>query len=58
MDPITRKKPRGPGLALLIVGIVFVAVGAGTRQTAFLTLGPSLVAIGVVLLANARRHAS
>jgi hypothetical protein len=44
---------RGPGAALLVIGVVFVAVGS-SGQRAFLATGLAFLAVGVVLLLRAR----
>ena len=56
MDPVSTKQFRGPGLVFLGVGIVFLAVGASTQRTVLLTMVPSMVALGIVFLAQARRR--
>lgn len=46
---------RNSGTVFLICGLVFLAVGAGTRQVAFLAMGPAFLAIGIAFLARARK---
>jgi uncharacterized membrane protein HdeD (DUF308 family) len=58
MAPIRKPQLRGPGVVFLIVGIVFLGVGVIAGQTTFLTMGPSMVAIGIAFIASARRRPS
>jgi hypothetical protein len=51
-------KPRrqnGAGTVFLICGLSFLGVGIGTRQTAFLTLGPTFLVLGIALMARGHR---
>ena len=43
------------GLVFLVVGIVFLASGLATRNAGLWAPGPAFIALGVVLMANARR---
>lgn len=63
MAPIPRSEAAGPrpGAArfpYLMLGLVFLGVGLGTHQAAFLTIGPAFVAIGIALLARNRKRTS
>jgi hypothetical protein len=45
---------RTPGMAFLIIGVAFLALGASGRR-AFLGIGVAFFAIGVAFLARERR---
>lgn len=49
------RSTRSPGLVFLIVGIVFLAAGFATRNTGLWAPGPAFIALGVALMASARR---
>ena len=49
------RSTRSPGLAFLIVGVVFLAAGIATRNTGLWAPGPAFIALGVALLARTRR---
>jgi uncharacterized membrane protein HdeD (DUF308 family) len=51
---IDTTRPRRPGAVFLVCGLVFLGVGAATRQAAFLALGPAFLVLGIALLARAR----
>jgi hypothetical protein len=50
------RRTHGLGIVFLGVGITFLAVGAATQRMALLTAGPSMVALGIVFIASARRR--
>ncbi|MGN6512530.1 MAG: hypothetical protein ACTHKZ_03025 [Lysobacteraceae bacterium] len=45
----------GSGTAFLVVGLVFLALGAGRHLAVFLAIGAAFVAIGASFLARARK---
>ena len=47
------RPPRGPGAALIAIGVVFLAIGSAGPH-AFLPIGVVFIVIGGVLLARAR----
>jgi membrane-bound ClpP family serine protease len=50
-------KPSGaPGIALIVIGVVFIAIGS-SGQRAFVGLGAAFAVIGLVLLLRQRRAA-
>jgi hypothetical protein len=54
----TPQKPRrqsGAGFVFLICGLSFLGVGIANRQTAFLTMGPTFLVLGVALMARAHK---
>lgn len=51
------KSFKAVGVALLILGAAFLALGFSQGQSAFRVGGPVLVFFGIVLLAQARRNA-
>ena len=56
IDPRPRTRlARSPGSVCLVLGIAFLALGAGTRQIAFLAIGPAFLVIGIAFLARARK---
>jgi hypothetical protein len=50
----TRRQP-GAGFVFLICGLSFLGVGIANRQTAFLTMGPTFLVLGVALMARAHK---
>ena len=48
-------RKRAPGAAFLACGIAFLGVGAATHDNTFFAMGPAFIAIGIALLARARR---
>ena len=42
------------GIAFLIVGVTFFAVGLVTQQSAFYGIGPAFLTIGIVFIATAK----
>jgi len=51
------KQLRGAGIAFLGAGVAFAAATLAAGQPAFIGVGASLVALGVVFLARSRRDA-
>ncbi len=49
------RSSRSSGLVFLVVGIVFLASGLASRNAGLWAPGPAFIALGVVLMANARR---
>lgn len=56
MDPAKLRQLRSVGVVFLIIGLVFLAVGAVARQTVFLTMGPSMIGMGIAFIASGRRR--
>ncbi len=48
------KSTGAPGIAFLVIGIVFIAIGSSGRS-AFVAVGAAFVAIGVVMMVRQRR---
>lgn len=51
----TPRSTRNSGLVFLIVGIVFLASGLATNNVGLWAPGPAFIALGVALMASARR---
>jgi membrane-bound ClpP family serine protease len=51
------KRPSTPGVALFVVGVVFLAVGS-SGQRGLLGIGAAFIVIGLVLLARQRQGGS
>ena len=49
------KKPGAAGIALFVVGVVFLAIGS-SGQRAFLGVGAAFVVIGLVFMLRQRRR--
>jgi hypothetical protein len=49
------RSARSLGAVFLLPGFAFLALGASTRQTAFLAIGPAFLVIGIAFLARARK---
>ena len=49
------RSSRSSGLVFLVAGIVFLASGLASRNAGLWAPGPAFIALGVVLMANARR---
>ena len=54
-DTTKPRRQNGAGFVFLICGLSFLGVGLGTRQAAFLTLGPTFLVLGVALMARDRK---
>lgn len=54
----TPRSSRSAGLVFLAVGIVFLAGGLASRNVGLWAPGPAFIALGVVLMAGARRKSS
>ncbi len=54
-DTTRPRRQNGAGFVFLICGLSFLGVGLGTRQAAFLTLGPTFLVLGIALMARDRK---
>jgi hypothetical protein len=54
-DTTRPRRQNGAGFVFLICGLSFLGVGLGTRQAAFLTLGPTFLVLGIALMARGRK---
>jgi hypothetical protein len=54
-DTTRPRRQHGAGFVFLICGLSFLGVGIGTRQAAFLTLGPTFLVLGIALMARGRK---
>jgi len=50
------KRPSAPGIALIVIGVVFLTIGS-SGQRAFLGVGAAFIVIGLVALVRQRRSA-
>jgi hypothetical protein len=50
------KRSGAPGIALIVIGVVFIAIGS-SGQRAFIGLGAAFAVIGLVYLLRQRRAA-
>ena len=51
----TPRSVKSSGLVFLIAGIVFLAAGLTARNVSLSAPGPAFIAIGIVMMANARK---
>ena len=54
-DTTRPRRQNGAGFVFLICGLSFLGVGLGTRQAAFVTLGPTFLVLGIALMARDRK---
>jgi hypothetical protein len=55
MQMASAKQFQPLGITFLSCGVVFLAVGVATKMTAFWTMAPAFIVLGIVFLAKSRQ---